>query len=212
MEQYSRRASSAVEIGPGTEADIPGVAALLGTAFLDDVELRAFLDGAARGRRLTSYLAAEARSILTQGGAVDVARSAGRATLSAAVWEQPGFGETIWQLLRSGPAKLEAVRARGLVNWMLYRSEFMRFRPSEPHWHLVRLATDAGHRGQGLGTALLEMRLELIDRTGVAAHLESSSHASAQLYERLGFAVVGEIRLPAGACILAMTRPGRGRS
>lgn len=184
------------------------VASFLGANFATDAELSVFVEGVGRERRLGDYLGAEAHSILDAGGAVDVARSE-RQIVAVAVWEQPGFRERASQFLRFGPAKLAAVRYRGLANWMRHRAQFLKLRPSVPHWHLVRLATEEAVRGRGLATALLEKRLEDIDRHGVPAHLESSSPESARLYGRLGFEPVGEIRLPSDIRILAMTRPPR---
>ena len=99
----------------------------------------------------------------------------------------------------------------GLVNWLRHRSQFARFRPTTPHWHLVRLGTDAAFRGRGVATALLEERLARIDSMGLPAHLEASSPDSARLYARLGFSISGEIRLPGNVSVLAMTRPARFR-
>lgn len=193
-------------IRPASAMDAADVADVLGAAFVDDVELRAFISGKDRQRRLRTYLEAEARLNLDKGGVIDLFRAADGTVGAAAVWEVPGRQETLWQTMRYAPAMLDGVRARGLLNWTKYRSEFMRLRPAVPHWHLVRLATDAQLRGQGIGTALLAKRLEIIDSTEGVAHLESSSPASARLYGRFGFETVGEFMLPFGARILAMTR------
>lgn len=193
-------------IGAASKPDIPDVVSVLARAMRADVSLRTFVDGVALDRRLRTYLAAEASSILEGDGRLDVCRNAGGQILAAAVWEQPDFREMPRQTLRYGPAMLEAVRLRGLRNWLTHRSQFLRLRPLEPHWHLVRLGTDEPFRGRGVGTALLEHRLAKIDVAGDIAHLEASSAASARLYERLGFVAVGEIRLETDT-ILAMTRP-----
>jgi GNAT superfamily N-acetyltransferase len=198
-------------LGSATRSDVAGVAALLATALAEDAELRCFVDGYSRDRRLRSHLAAEACAILDAGGALDTGRNQDNQLLAAAVWEQPGFRETAWQSLRHAPARLEAVRLQGLVNWLRHGAQFARFRPASPHWHLVRLGTDAAFRGRGLATALLEERLARIDSMGLPAHVEASSADSARLYARLGFSISGEIGLPGNVRVLAMTRPARFR-
>jgi ribosomal protein S18 acetylase RimI-like enzyme len=198
-------------IGPAAKADIPEAADVLARAFDDDPELRAFIDGRDRQHRLHLYLAAEARLNLDKGGVIDLYRNAAGEVAGVAVWEPSNARETLGQTIRYAPAMLRGVGWRGLVNWLLYRSDFKRLQPAGPHWHLVRLVTDASSRGQGVGTGLLRHRLEAIDRQGGVAHLEASSAASARLYRRLGFETVGEFRLPPATLILAMTRPTQRR-
>lgn len=175
-----------------------------------DVSIRTFVGGGPSAKRLRTYLAAEIGSILEGGGRLDVVRSADGRVIAAAAWEQPGYRESALQTLRYGPAMLKAVRWNGLRNWLALRPEFLRFRPREPYWHLVRLGTDFQFRRSGLGTALLQYRLSQLDDAGEAAHLEASSDDSARLYERVGFVAVGEIQLRAHTRILAMSRPQSG--
>ena len=69
---------------------------------------------------------------------------------------------------------------------------------ARPHWYLSFLATHPDHRGQGLGVALLEECLARIDAEELPGYLESTYPANNRLYERLGFARVGEFILPSG--------------
>lgn len=193
--------------GSASRADIPEIVGLLARAFDDDPELRAFVDGQGRQKRLRSYLQAEACLTLDTGGVIDLYRDTDGKAVGAAVWEAPSARGMLLQTVRYGPAMLAAVGLRGLINWLTYRSDFKRFQPARPHWHLVRLATDASARGQGIATALLRGRLDMIDQAGGIAHLEASGPSSARLYERFGFAAVGEFTLPPDTVIVAMTRP-----
>jgi hypothetical protein len=59
-----------------------------------------------------------------------------------------------------------------------------------------------GHHGQafalGFGAALLRPMLERCDADGVPAYLEATSPRNRALYERHGFEVTEELKLPAG--------------
>lgn len=198
-------------IEPASRGNLPQVAEVLAHAFYDDPELRAFINGKNRAKRLRAYLLAEARLRLANGGAVDIHRDGSGEVVAAAIWEAPYAKETLLRTVRYGPAMLGAVRWRGLLNWLTYRSEFERFQPTSPHWHLVRIGTAESVRGQGVGTALLKGRLAVVDGKGDVAHLESSSPMSERLYRRLGFEAVGSFKLPYGALIVPMTRPSQLR-
>ncbi|GAB6899037.1 GNAT family N-acetyltransferase [Kineosporia succinea] len=82
-------------------------------------------------------------------------------------------------------------------------------RPSEPHWYLHDIAADPGHRGQGIGSALLRHRLGLIDQAPTPAALQATTTASARLYGRYGFAEVAPIHDLPGVTSFALTRPAR---
>jgi ribosomal protein S18 acetylase RimI-like enzyme len=72
-----------------------------------------------------------------------------------------------------------------------------RHHPSEPpHHYLYLLAVVPERQGQGLGSALLQAGLRTIDRARAATYLETATERNLALYERHGFAVTGETRLP----------------
>ncbi len=66
--------------------------------------------------------------------------------------------------------------------------------------HNVVVRADAQSRGAG--TALLEPVLARCDRDGAVAFLDSSNARNVAFYERLGFGVVAETRLPAGGPVM----------
>lgn len=77
-----------------------------------------------------------------------------------------------------------------------------------PHYYLSLLGTATGHRGKGLGMALLGEDLSRIDRDHAPAFLESSNPANLERYESVGFAPLGEFTLPEGNVIVTtMWRP-----
>jgi ribosomal protein S18 acetylase RimI-like enzyme len=80
---------------------------------------------------------------------------------------------------------------------------------AEPHYYLSLLATSTGHRGRGLGLALLETNLREIDETAMPCYLEASNPANVALYQRYGFEPIGAFTLPAGPEVATMWRPPR---
>lgn len=75
-----------------------------------------------------------------------------------------------------------------------------------PHFYLAVIGTDPSRQGEGLGTALLQPVLEICDRDGVPAYLESSKERNVDFYSRFGFRVKQEVRLPGGPRMWAMWR------
>ena len=80
----------------------------------------------------------------------------------------------------------------------------------EPHYYLSLLGTHPDHRGKGIGMALLEHDLALIDADGFPAYLESSNPANNHRYAGVGFEEVGEFSYPGGGPVVTtMWRPAR---
>ncbi len=80
----------------------------------------------------------------------------------------------------------------------------------EPHYYLSLLGTHPVHRGKGIGMALLEHDLALIDADGFPAYLESSNPSNNHRYAAVGFEAVGEFSYPGGGpLVTTMWRPAR---
>ena len=75
-----------------------------------------------------------------------------------------------------------------------------------PHWYLAIVGTDPVHQGHGIGSALLAPVLEQCDREGSLAYLESSKEVNIRFYERHGFEVTQEVRIPGGPVMWPMLR------
>lgn len=135
-----------------------------------------------------------------QAGTVDVAIDADGSIAGTAVWEsaQP-HRESTRQFLAQIPNYVRALGLKGAMAAALQRSVLQRPRPKLPHWYLAEIGVSSRARGSGVGTALLEHRLELIDRANEAAYLESSTERNRGLYLRHGFVPLGAITgLPSG--------------
>ncbi|KAA9378579.1 GNAT family N-acetyltransferase [Microbispora cellulosiformans] len=70
------------------------------------------------------------------------------------------------------------------------------YRPQEPGWFLETVGTAPEFQGRGLGGAVLLPGLEEAERAGYPAFLETSSERNVAFYERHGFRVTADVRLP----------------
>lgn len=73
--------------------------------------------------------------------------------------------------------------------------------------YLALVGVRPDRAGRGLGTALLEPGLRHADDLNLPAYLESSNERNVPLYERHGFAITNEHRLPRGPSMRLMWRP-----
>lgn len=108
-----------------------------------------------------------------------------------AIWLPPG--------VHADPAQVEALdmpsdpesdRIAGDL-----RAAMAGFHPTAPHWYLWTLAVDPRCQHLGVGSALLQHTLAIIDERHEAAYLESSVPRNVPFYERHGFEVVGLIQV-----------------
>lgn len=81
--------------------------------------------------------------------------------------------------------------------------------PHRPCHHPNFLGVDPEAQGRGLGSALLPATLLRADAAAEPAYLEATSPGNRRLYERHGFATVGEIVIPDGPPLWAMWREPR---
>lgn len=78
--------------------------------------------------------------------------------------------------------------------------------PPELHWYLGMIATRAAAQGTGAGTRMMVHTLQRVDADGLPAYLESTNPANVPFYERHGFEIIGESRLPNGPRLTQMWR------
>ncbi|QNJ94494.1 GNAT family N-acetyltransferase [Mycolicibacterium fluoranthenivorans] len=79
----------------------------------------------------------------------------------------------------------------------------------EPNGYLAVIGSDPSVRGKGLGHVLMQSRLDRVDAEHAPAYLESSNPDNIAYYQRFGFEVTGEIRLPGGPALWPMWRAAR---
>ncbi|WP_062137828.1 GNAT family N-acetyltransferase [Demequina aestuarii] len=81
--------------------------------------------------------------------------------------------------------------------------------PPERAWLLATVGVAPAHQGAGLGTALVEAGLRVVDERGASIALETSDERNVRLYERCGFAVVATTKVPGGPVVHSMVRSRR---
>ena len=83
--------------------------------------------------------------------------------------------------------------------------------PRERHLYLAVLGVEPSRQGEGLGSELLPPGLELCDREGIPAYLETAKERNVSFYSRHGFRVTDELRLPKRTARLADVARRRAR-
>jgi GNAT superfamily N-acetyltransferase len=205
---------NSVAARPATRADVSALSVTLGRAFFDDPVMCWMLpDVDQRRRRLHRLFAALTRYHHLSRGGVEVAPD-GDGIGGAALWDPPGQWEhTRAEELRAMPRLLLAFGTtlrRGLEADELMKKAH----PEEPHWYLAVIGSDPAVRGKGFGQVLMRSRLDRCDAEHAPAYLESSNPDNVPYYQRFGFEVTGEIKLPgrdgiAGPSLVPMWRAAR---
>lgn len=189
----ARAAHEAASVRKLREAERPGVVSALARAFYDDPVMSWILpDDSKRLRQLERGFALFGRRIWFR-------HDEGYTTASVvggAVWLPP---ET-WRL---GPLRqiamlpaMARVAGRDLTRLVRALSLIEKKHPHERHFYLPVIGVAPEWQGKGIGTALLRPVLERCDREGLPAYLEASSPRNRACYERSGFVVKEELRMP----------------
>ncbi len=183
---------------PAQKGDVRELSRTMARAFYDDpVMIWLFPDERPRLAQLYRLFATMTRHHHLSRGGVEVARDGPRIG-AAALWDPPNqWQETRWELLVQAPAFLRvfgihSARARGAQEVM------KRAHPEEPHWHLAAIGSDPTVRGNGFGQTLMRSRLQRCDAEYCPAYLESTKPENVPYYQRFGFTVTDEIKLPNG--------------
>jgi GNAT superfamily N-acetyltransferase len=173
--------------------DVPRIAKALARAFADDPVMSwVFRRESERLDRLEAAFALFLRRIwLREDECYGMERLFG-----AALWLPPGK----WHLgpveqLRLLPSMI-AVNGRNLPRLMRVLRMIEKKHPKDPHYYLAVLGVEPEVQGRGFGSALMRPVLDRCDRERVPGYLESSKRRNVVLYERHGFQVVEELRLP----------------
>jgi len=111
-----------------------------------------------------------------------------------AVWKPPGASVTIGNRIRQVWSLVGSIKLsrRTLAKIRLF-VDVEKAHPKEPHYYLSLLAVTPDMQGKGLGSALMQPILELCDREGIHAYLETETESNVGFYSRKGFTVRQEI-------------------
>lgn len=195
-----------MEVRPARGDEVPQLAAMLARAFHDDPVTAWFMPNEKRRPKYAArFFGWQLHRLLGQ-EQVHVADDGS----GAAVWALPGqWRESNWQALRLFVALVPAL-ASHLPAATRGVERVEKRHPAEPHLYLAVLGTDPPAQGRGVGSALLRPGLELCDREGLPAYLESSKESNVGFYARFGFRVTEEVRMPGdGPTVWLMWRDPR---
>jgi GNAT superfamily N-acetyltransferase len=192
-----------------TEADAAAIVTTLSAAFdADPLWSWAFPDDDKRPAQYETFFGLFVESAIPNGWVWTTDQAA-----AVAVWTPPGKSE----LSEEAEAKIEPFLAAELGPHadpvMQVFEHFASALPEDQDfYYLSLLGTHPGHRGHGIGMALLEANLAQIDAEAMPAYLESSNPANNTRYERLGFKPRTEFSTPEGRhTVTTMWRePSRG--
>jgi ribosomal protein S18 acetylase RimI-like enzyme len=182
-----------MEVRPARGDEVPQLAAMLARAFHDDPVTAWFMrNEERRPRYATRFFAWQLHRLIGQ----EQVHVAGPSGSGAAVWALPGqWRESTWQALRLFVSLVPALVSH-LPSASRGVERVEKRHPEEPHLYLAVLGTDPPAQGRGIGTAALRPGLELCDREGLPAYLESSKESNVGFYARFGFRVTEEVRMP----------------
>jgi len=183
-------------------ADLKPTSAMMARAFADDPLMAwIFPDEQLRRRRLPAFFAASMRGTGLRYEGTEVMDVDG-AVAGCATWLPPqAWNPSVWRQLIALPGYLRTLGSRFTVAGETYGA-MMRVHPAGPHFYLAGIGTDPPLQGTGIGSALMRSRLARCDAAGMAAYLESSRAGNVPFYERHGFAVTRELKIPGGGPML----------
>ncbi len=83
--------------------------------------------------------------------------------------------------------------------------------PKTPQWYLQLLMVDPSVQRQGLGGLLQDPTLEVCDREGISAWVETQKEENLAYYRRFGFSVVAEHHpVEVGPSMWSLSRSPKG--
>jgi GNAT superfamily N-acetyltransferase len=172
---------------------VPVLAAVLARSFADDPMIRwPFHDRLVDARAEPLFAA-----ILAEYQRVDMVWEAGDGA-GVAVWIPPGSDAGLEQMNVATRDAIPPLTDDGAERYHAFWGWLESHIPAEPHWMLDMVGVDPARQGQGIGGALIRHGLDLADRDGVPAFLETGNPRNVPSYERLGFRVTDEGDAPGG--------------
>lgn len=202
--------STTIVVRKARSSDIDAAAHTLAAAFQHDPVMSWILPEAnRRAAGLPRFFATVARHLFFPAGVSDLALRPDDTVGGVALWTPPNHPDpSLLTELRMMPGILRAFGLRASAGKQL-ADLLQKNHPSEPHWYLGMLGTAPDVRGGGYGHALLHSALDRVDAEHAAAYLESSNPDNVPYYERFGFTVTGELRVPSGPPLWPMLRAAR---
>lgn len=198
--------TSQYKIRPARQDEIPAIGHLISYSF-NDLPQNAYLVPPLddRIRVMADFFTLYTEHAFKYGRIDVIDNPDGEGLIGTAVWfdntkdapEPEAYGERLAELAQQ---YLERFVALDVL--------FEKNHPTDPHWHLAFLAIHPEHQHHGLGSHLMKVVHDELDRDGVAAYLEATNENNVRLYRRTGYADMDpfEMLLPDGTPFFRMWR------
>jgi ribosomal protein S18 acetylase RimI-like enzyme len=192
------------------EGDI--AAKVLSDAFVDEAGLNYWLrQGRQKERARRTFFAHAVKDVVHRERDLWLAEAEGE-VIGAAIWLRAGlhaYDFSTLQQFAMAPLLYTIAGVRGSLRGLALGEKLEKLHPTAPHAHLVFLGVSPAAQGKGVGSAILKATLTPLDAQGVGAVLEATTERNVALYQRHGFDVVHDVRLPQ-LHLRVMVRPPRG--
>ncbi len=188
--------------------DADAAAAVLADAFADYAWTRWTIEADDHSARIGGLQRLFIEQIALPYGEVWVAEDERATIASVAVWMTPtsSVPESDVEATAQSQAELEGDRHDASV---LAEAACRPLRPVVAHYYLGAVGTRTDRQRQGLATAVVTPVLDRALAEGAMVYLETSDRGNVEFYERLGFAVTGEVDVPGGGPhVWGMSRSG----
>jgi ribosomal protein S18 acetylase RimI-like enzyme len=186
---------------------VPALAGMLGRAFADDPMFVWPLGASSTEHHAEGFFRAFDQRLAGLGWLWTTPGDHG-----VAAWIPPGRDDAMMDIDRELRPAIGAVTPDGGARYEAMWEWIASKLPDEPHWYLDHIAVDAGSRGSGLGSALIQHGLAMADRDGVPAFLETARTENVGYYERRGFRVAAHEDVPGGGPHIWFMSHAPGRS
>ncbi|MEX0719119.1 MAG: GNAT family N-acetyltransferase [Balneolaceae bacterium] len=117
-----------------------------------------------------------------------------------AIWIKPnrkvGFGGAVQAGLLKMPIHFGIKGVKRSMKLSSYIDKIREEYAPEVHWYLMALGVDSTKQGKGTGSALLHPLLAKADKEGTDCYLETFSLRNIKFYEKFGFKVFSEFKIP----------------
>jgi ribosomal protein S18 acetylase RimI-like enzyme len=185
-----------MEIVRMENGQVAEASAMLARAFQDDPAWEWVLPNAKRRAALLPWLfqvnfeVTDAQAWITA-GAID----------GCARWLPPGRPQirvgAMLRALVATPLRVREATSRFLAYGRAVEAMRVELAPG-PHWYLAGIGVDPAHRGEGIGTALMQPGIEASALDGNPCALLTNNEVNVSFYANRGFEVIGEGQTPDG--------------
>lgn len=185
-----------------TPADSAEIARAIGLAFFDD-PVSEFLipDESKRAAAFGRFAELAIDQFGRDGATIVTSPVQGAGIWQAPTPRTPGAWSQIWTAIRLGFLLGSGFSRAAQLNETMEANHYR-----EPHWYLAILGVEPEAQGRGLGALLMQPLLDRCDTDGTDAYLESSKESNIPFYQRFGFEVTGELKVPNGPTLWPMLR------